>query len=339
MTPDTELTEEQRGVLGKVEKLLRLADLKSNSSPEEAASATQKAQELLLAYNLSADMVGEGSETGRRGEEKLRGGFYQYQQDLWQAVAELNFCMYFSSGHWVERSVRYKHWSGEMRTETRGKWEKIHRLIGRLHNVKATVAMSNYLEGAIERLVEERIHGQNNLRFSKFATSYREGAVYDISKRINARRREQVREERTKQREAEERAKEAAAKGASTSTAVTIASLTRSEREANADFIWGKKTMDEVRALQAEKARAAAAAEQEYTRWAAENPEEARAEEVKREAEQEARAAKNAAKTEKLSNAFWAKKDMGAFLAGEEAASKIGLDPQADTDKPAGSLG
>lgn len=332
MITDTELSDDQRKVLGLIEKLLRLAD--KNPNPEEAASAAAKAQELLLAHNLSADLVGQGADSGRREEQRVRGGFYQYQRDLWSAVAELNFCFHFMSGGWIEVNKRTK--GGHRYVDTR--WEPRHRLIGRVHNVTATKAMSTYLEQAIERLVEERIAGQNNLRFSRFAVSFREGAADDIISRVWQKRQHQLSEERRQRQEAADRAAEAGRKGVSTETAVTIASLTQSEHDANRDFLMGEPGYSaRKRAERAAEAAARVAAEAEYTRWAAENPEEARQQEAARRAEAE----KAASRSTRRSSSGPAPKavDRSAYYAGRDAARSIGLDPQASATKAAGRLG
>ena len=80
-------------VVEKVRKLLSLAA--KNTNEAEAASATAKAQELLVAYNLDMSAIGEGGESGAREDAKQRGGMYIYERKLWQQIAELNFCFYF----------------------------------------------------------------------------------------------------------------------------------------------------------------------------------------------------------------------------------------------------
>jgi hypothetical protein len=73
----------------------------------EAAAAAAKAQEPLTEYNLDAAMVGQGAEQDtRREEQKIRGGFHEYERDLWGAVARLNFCLYWSGKVWVVRKAR-----------------------------------------------------------------------------------------------------------------------------------------------------------------------------------------------------------------------------------------
>jgi hypothetical protein len=96
------LTEEQRKGLDTVEKLLRLAG--KNPNEHEAAAATAKAMAMLADLNLtlaSVDESGEGG--GRRAEEKLVGGFYEFERDLVERIAELNFCLVWHQKTWVKR--------------------------------------------------------------------------------------------------------------------------------------------------------------------------------------------------------------------------------------------
>lgn len=342
MEADRDLTDDQRAVLEKVEKLLRLADQQANSNPAEAASAAAKAQELLLVHNLSADLVGNGEEaSGKRADEKVRGGFYEYQCDLWNAVAELNFCFHFVSGQWVRKRVRRRDpYTWDYINSVEDSWERAHRLVGRVHNIAATKAMARYLEAAVERLVEERIKGQNNLRFSRFAVSYREGAVSNIIERIYEKRKEMLREEARKEAEALKRAEEAGRKGVSTETAVTIASLTQSERDANVDFMMGEPGYSaRQRAERAAQAAAAKAAQEEYTRWAAAHPEEAAAEEKMRREEAEKTAKRRRGRARINSGSSSKEYDINAYYAGRDAGEKIGLDPQTGGTKTAGALG
>ena len=82
---NNDLAAEQLKVIEKVEKLMKLAA--KNPNAEEAASATAKAQALLVAYNLSAELVGNvGSSADAKGEkQKIKGGMYSYQRDLWRS--------------------------------------------------------------------------------------------------------------------------------------------------------------------------------------------------------------------------------------------------------------
>jgi hypothetical protein len=144
----------------RIQKLLNKANDKS-IPPAEAALFAAKAQEELTRYNLDAATVekhGGGAADGRREEAKTRGGFYQWQRELWTAVARLNFCLYWTQSYWD------KEWKGRQRLTERqqdyhggvskavvGKMQKRHRIIGRIVNTRTTISMALYLEEAIER--------------------------------------------------------------------------------------------------------------------------------------------------------------------------------------------
>lgn len=142
-----DMTEEQRSVLSRVEKLLRLAG--RNTSAEEAASAAAKAQELLLAYNLSAAALGSADE-GRRGQEALAGGFYEFERDLMTRVADVNFCLHWVAREWVPRPpsdlahARNLRKRGYHRTHFKA-WR--HHLVGRLVSVETCIFDRRIREG------------------------------------------------------------------------------------------------------------------------------------------------------------------------------------------------
>lgn len=320
------LDDDQRKVLPKIEALLRLADKQRNSSPAEAASAAAKAQELLVAYNLDASLIGSNAQDGKREEKKLVGGFYQYQRDLFEAVAELNFCLYYSSGTYVEeRTSRKDAWTGNWYQVNQKTWKKTHNLIGRRVNVLATQQMAAYLLGSIERLTEEFIHSDNKMRFSRRAVSFREGCVSTITNKLYERRQHLLDEEARKAQEAKEAAERAGRAGVSTSTALTLASFSQSEDDANRDFVMGEGWSAKKRAERAAAAEARRKAQEEYTAWAAENPEEARAQEEAARKERE-KAEKRRSKRSSYSGGK--EYDAGAYYAGRDAARSISLDQQ-----------
>jgi hypothetical protein len=351
--PITQLDDQQRRVLPRIEKLLKTYDHGKDSDDEailnEAMSALAKAQELLEGYNLSADMVGQGDNDGMREEQKLQGGGRQYERDLWRAVAELNFCLYFSSGENKVTAYKRTRADGSKYIEREAKYQHLHRLVGRKVNVLSTVAMATYLQEAIERLVEERI-GLDNARerWSKFNVAFREGAADIISGKLYERRQSLLDEEMRKQKEAAERAREAGTEGVSTSTALTIGSHTQAELDANNDFArgWKPGTTAEHRAQwqaeQAARAERERLAREAHVRWCKENPEEARRmeEEAQREREEaEKREARNAKRRTGYSR--WTKADdaweerLTAMAMGAKAAEKISIDQQAEHKKRA----
>lgn len=318
------LTDGERKAIDQIQKLLNVAA--KAGTPEEAATFNAKAQELLARYNLDASVVEResGAKSGAREDARVRGGFYEYQRDLWGAVAELNFCMY---------------WTQRYRAHHRGRERvmKRHRLVGRIVNTTATRHMAEYLEQAVERITRERLHGDTKQLFSRWAISFREGAVRTIIDKIRVRRREQIDQE-------ELRAEQAATAGYSTSTALTLASLAQREEDANNDFLYGEGYTAKQAAEAAQWAEAQKQREVEYTMWAAAHPEEVRAREEKRRKEQEEydkREARNARRRKGRSwnpNSSGKKIDGGAFRAGREAGKGIGLDPQSAARKPAGLL-
>ena len=345
MEADAPFSDEQRKAAETVAKMLQLG--KKNPNKNEAEVAIRKAMDLALRWNLDVEAIGAQGDEGTRLKDKVKGGWYEWQVDIWRYVAELNFCLYFRDGEWRERSRRHgwKHDDGTWATYQEGYWQKLHGLVGKRHNVAATRAMATYLEQAVERELMGRLGNDNTQRFSNWAHSWRRGAVEDITTRLYERRKGLLAEEGRRTREAEARAAEAGMAGASSGTAVSIASLVQTERDANMDEYLDRAPGTTAR-LNAERAAARAAAAQAsreaaeaHTRWAAEHPEEA-AEEARKAREQRAK------DDAKEANRSWSRAssgprdttDWGAFSSGKQAAAKIGLDQQAGGVKTSGRL-
>lgn len=310
-----ELSQEAQDAIRKVEKLLKLAA--KNPSEEEASSAAAKAQEMLAKYNLDMAMVERASgESAKREQAMFDGGLYQYQRDMWQAVASLNFCMYWHEiGYdWNRKTFR--------RTTTYK-----HRVVGRTVNVRSTVAMSEYLLQAVERLTRERV-GDPSQYFTKWAHSYREGMVARVEGKIYARRKELLSEAKQKEMEAAMKAAKAGMSTGSDSTALTLSTYSDQETDANIDFVYGEGTSARWAANRAERAAEERAKEEDYTKWAAENPEKARAEEESKRKERRATGGKVSKKV-----------DWGAYNAGYKAGDKVSLDQQTGTTKPVARIG
>lgn len=335
------LSQEAQAAIEKVEKLLRLAS--KNPNEAEAAAATAKAMEILATFNLDMSAVEQhGGGTGKRADEQLAGGFYEWQRSLWDAVAELNFCMYWNQiafiefpGGKIERIVRDKEYqarTGNSHRMAKGINQHQHRVVGRTVNIAATKAMATYLEMAVERIVAERCSAGKISRRSPFAVSYREGLTDGLVQRIYARRRHLIAEEEQKRRDAEAEAIAAGRAGVSTATAVTLTSYVKSEADANIDFRFGEGTAAHWAAERAKRAEEKRLAEENYTKWAAANPEKARKAEEKRIAEKERRQER-----ERKRNVKYVK-DISAYYAGQDASEKVSLDQQAETFKPAGVL-
>lgn len=346
------LDEETQALVDKVQKLLRLAA--KNPNPHEREAAEAKAHEWLAKFNLDMATVEQHGdiESGKRAEENLKGGYYQFQRDLWKAVAELNFCLYWNQmARIVERKFLPNPKLNGFRRHEVERYENQHRLVGRIHNIILTRTMAEYIEQAIEHAIRDACKGSGEQTRSKWANDLRSGAAERVVERIYQKRREMIREQERAARDAEIKAREAGREGVSTGRAVTLATLADIERDANHDFLVGedgysarvRKEEAEARTRRAEIRRQA---EQEWAEWCAANPEEA----ARRAKEERARERRNAARRER----YWheqgqynsrrsyggtSRRDRSAYYAGRDIGDTIGIDPQAAQRGSAGRLG
>lgn len=275
----TQITQDElAGVARRVQKLLNLAN--NNPNEAEASSAMAKAQEILVAYNLDMAQVGQTQKS--RADQRYKGGLYKWQRSLWEAVANLNFCMYWST------------------TGTKKGQQFEHRVLGSYVNVVSTQVMADYLQQAIERLAREWFDQRGDLSsvFAREVIAYREGLADRISERLQAKRREQEYEARRKQEEEKARQSHPAYAGGATKNALTVLDIKLSETDLNLDHIYGKPEgwhseqraiRTAARAAEAEKLRIA---REEQAQWERDNPEEA----AKKKAEKEAADAEAMAK-------------------------------------------
>lgn len=326
-------------VMDKIQKLLNLA-AKSNEGVEgEAANAAAKAAELMLRYNLDVATV-ERSNTvvdGKREDMKVQGGYYHYQRDLWRAVAEMHFCLYWTQTYAARREKAG--YGGKYRTHFYAKgstvYRKRHALVGRRVNTIAARVLAEYLEAAIETTLRERLRKSDGTVdpaqiFSNWGVSFREGAVDRLISKIYVRRRANERAEDQRMKEAFERA---AAAGATTETALTIASYRQSEEDANEDHLHHPGWSAERRARRVAAAEEQRLAEEAYTKWAADNPEEAR-----KQAEEEDKRYRRTRYRGGRADPREARRDYSAYSTGSKAAEKIGLDRPVDSRPVAGRL-
>ena len=311
------LTPAAEAVIGKIQKLLNQANDKGIGAAEKDAFQA-KAQALMLQHNLdTATVERNAGTTGKREQALVEGGFYRWQRELWDDVADVNFCTYWSQVHWVRvEDARRKYRTGGTYVVDIEVRRRRHALIGRTVNVRATEVMARYLEQATARAVDERFPDR---REDGYTASFREGVAYRLGQRLRARRREILDKER-REMAARDRA---ARSGVSTATAITVTSYTRSEKEANIDFRYGEGTSARWAADRAAAAAERQAAEEEYTRWAAAHPDEARAKE-------EAQRKKDARRDGRASRERFGKVKDGTFWQGVDAGEKISLDPQVD---------
>lgn len=334
MSDTTQQDGEQR-VMERIAKLLALAE--KNPNKEEAAAALAKAHEWMAAWNI--DMVTIEQNTGvsgKRLDDRVTGGAYKYQQRLWTAIAELNFCMYWTM------KVRTKENTYQYR---RGrKWTHEHRLVGRQVNVIGTRNMANYLEATINRMCIDRLGEEGDAKtfYSSWAMAYREGISDVVIDKILERRKDIKSQEEAKARKAAAAAERA---GVSVATAMTIASIEDREEQANYDFLHGEGAWAKKLAAEEEwqkgwakrreaRAKAQAEAEAAYAAWAVANPEEAAKEAAKERAKQRA-ADKRAANRrysyrDRQETAAERRRESGAYYSGRDAGRNVSIDQQTD---------
>lgn len=325
-----------KNVIRKIEALLNT----NGCTEAEAQARTEKAQELLEAYNLDMATLGSSGKGAQRSDTKKAGGLYSWQRKLWAAVAELNFCYYISIKG-LQRGSVYEH-----------------RLIGSHANVIATEHMAKYLQETIEKLAQQ--WAKDNFYKSVFvreAIAYREGMAARLSERLKARRDDLVAEERRKTEEAKrEQQRTNAAPG---STALTILDVISSEADFNNDYLnnWELGTTARNRA-ESEARRAASMAEWEERRrkqkeWDEAHPEEAAArkakeaadfkrwvdEAAKKEARRQARANRTPPKPRyRKPTAEEERMGLGSYYEGRAKGNEVGIDTQAEDKSAKGRL-
>lgn len=215
-----QMTAEQLAIIEKVKKLMALAN--NNDNEHQAAAASAKAMELLASYNLDMATVGKTAKgvQGARKDNKLKGGLYGWQRELWKAVSELNFCMYWSIKG-LARGSTYEH-----------------RILGSEVNVVSAQVMAEYLQSTVERLAREyaktAFPGQSI--FIKEMIAYREGLATRLSERLRQLRRDRVAEDERKKREAAATARHPGSAGG---TGLILMDVIYSEEDANYDHLYG----------------------------------------------------------------------------------------------------
>lgn len=310
-------------LIERMKKLLALAT--NNDNEHQATAAMAKLQELLEAHNLEMADLGKSGKGAQRSDTKKTGGLYSWQRKLWQSVAKLNFCHYFSLRGLTKGSV-YEH-----------------RLVGSHANVVATEMMAQYLQETVERLAQQ--WAKDNFYRSVFvreAIAYREGMAARICERLEQRRRDQVSKAR---QEAEERKRDAAhANMPVTGNALTIIDVISSEEDFNNDYLQGwemgttarnraesearmaawraKREAEEAAKSPEQKAREAAEAKRQLDKWAAED------------AKRQARRNKTPPKPRyRKATPEEERMNLGSYYEGRRSGDTVGIDTQVDRAK------
>lgn len=324
-TPDN-----NEAIISRIQKLLALAA--NNSNEAEASAAAAKAAEMLERYNLDVSAIGRTA-TGRpRKDQKQKGGLYGWQRKLWQSVAELNFCTYWSIKG-LSAGSTYEH-----------------RILGSHANVVVTENMADYLQKAIERLAQAwaKENGHKSV-FVREAIAYREGMAARIVERLAEKRAEKVREAKEQRERNEAAAKHPAYAGGS--NALTILDVQEDEADLNEDYLHGLEPgTTSARRREREARQAAATAEwnrkaQERAEWALANPEEAARQKAKIDAENAewlknyyAKAEKNAKRRARNGSSSGPRsrkatpeeerQALGSYWEGRDKGNDVGLDDQ-----------
>jgi hypothetical protein len=312
--------EKIKAVLRKIEALLNT----NGCTEAEAQARTAKAQELLEAYNLDMAEIGASGKGAQRSDTKRSGGLYGWQRKLWKAVAELNFCYYFSIKGLARGSV-YEH-----------------RLVGFHANVVSTEMMAKYLQETVERLAQKwaKENGYKSV-FVREAIAVREGMTARLSERLQERRNEQIRKAEEAKRDRERNAT------ASTSNALTIVDIVSSEADFNNDYLnnWEMGTTARKRHEDEVWRKKYWADYQEKMRkqaeWDAANPEAAakrkaeeaaRNEKWRREEERKAARRKGTSRYRRLTPEE-ERMGLGSYYEGRSMGAEIGLDTQVDASE------
>lgn len=157
-------------VLGRIRKLLQLSQ--NNNSPEEAAQAAARAQELMFKYSIGeADLDIERRDEPEKVVDETAHCERGSRRDVWKGVLVNTLARAFGC-----KSYTMKEWS-----------EKSHRL--QVVGVKSAVQTVSYLFGylvlEINRLADEayKAHGAGHSPRT-YRNSFRMGAINTIAKRL-----------------------------------------------------------------------------------------------------------------------------------------------------------
>ena len=212
------------GIIRKIQNLLAKGK-DAGVGEAEASLYMAKAQELLAKYNMEYSLVMEarveGGATAAEPEKRektrmSRSAQYQWQRELWKALAQANFCW-----HSIVEVLDGKRASSKKSQVP----VKRHMVLGRQSNVLAVQMMGEYLEDSMERLVVESGGYANSERMSRGANSWKRGCAERLVQRIE--------EAAEKRKDVSEDEKPAG------STALVLRSVYEREEADNYEFAYG----------------------------------------------------------------------------------------------------
>jgi hypothetical protein len=322
-------------IVDKIQKLFAMAE-RAKGNENEAQVAMDKAQELLVKYNLDLATVqehakksGTAADTGKRDYAKVnRSAMYEWQQQLVNTIATCNFCVHWITTESQEYNKRYS-WGMEKAYRA----VKRHKILGREANVAVVLNMVDYLFETIERLLE--IPFPNNKdRLSRAAISWRMGVAERLRERI-------------KHKYEEMRQADYATQGEQVySTALAVRRVDEAEEIANYDFRYGQGAW---LAAQERSKRWEIEYKEKADREAAEHAALLASETPVQKARREAEERKQAEKDAKASERYWrryqreqeareARIDYTAVAAGRKVGDTISLNGQLKTSTEKGRL-
>jgi hypothetical protein len=311
-------------VVRKIQLLLNLA-ARTEGNEAEAAAAMAKAQDILAHHNLDLATVQDAvvaggtnaapAEARREKSEARRNATYEWTRVLYRAVAEANYC---------------KYWTADVRVDAasgRTRWVKRHKVLGRVENTTVVLMMGDYLYATVMRLLPY----DKSSWLSSDALAWCDGCVERLAERIAAKAEDQRAPDYAKQGEA------------GYSVAMAVRSMAEREAVGNYDAehgagAWARKLAcdaeweSRLASMRERDAERAAAAEAEHAaKLAAETP----AERAKREKSE----ARDAAKAEERSRKYWEReyarsrnesyrRSSDAFRSGRAVGGSIGIDAQ-----------
>ena len=176
MTDKTQATVSD-DVVRKIQLLLNLAE-RAEGNEQEAAAAMARAQDILAKYNLDLATVQDAvvaggtnqtkEEVKREKAEAKRNATYEWTHVLYRAVAEANYC---------------KYWTADVRTETKSgkvRWVKRHKVLGRIENTTVVLMMADYLYATVMRLLPY----DKSTWLSSDALAWCDGCVERLAERV-----------------------------------------------------------------------------------------------------------------------------------------------------------
>lgn len=320
MTPTT-----NDSIISRIKKLLALAH-GVNNSEHESELAMQRVQEMLATYNLSlAEIAGATDKpadpaAGRTKAGLRRSAMFQYQREMWEALASANYCVYWSEKLYTNGVYsNHRHW-----------------LVGREDSVAVVNLMGDYLEDTMKRLCPYKSGKEVNL--------WKTGCAERICERLSERKYKM-----------EEESRKAAANAG---TGISLIDV--KDRETHGNYIFQNgddrwcpcRGCTNNRNLKWKAEREADEREQALVVHVGENVEEPneKMEVAVRKVETATQRQKRLDQEARADARYWAqhdrrqkkereKRDSDAFRSGKATGGSIGLDSQVKGSKPTREIG